>query len=174
MPALILRRLRTRDAEAYRAIRLEALRLHPNCFASSFESEETQPLAFFKKRISDSTLLGAFLNEGLVGTAGLRAENSAKIEHVAHIWGVYVQSHLRGYGVASKLMSELLVAARGYRSIRLTVTVGNEAALALYASLGFEAGARDREALKVNDEFYDEILMRLDQRAPSLYSDGIC
>ena len=50
---------------------------------------------------------------------------------------------------------------RGIRQVQLSVTANNLAATALYLSLGFTEYGREREALCVNGELYDEALMAL-------------
>jgi RimJ/RimL family protein N-acetyltransferase len=50
---------------------------------------------------------------------------------------------------------------RGIRQVQLSVTTNNTAASTLYASLGFAEYGREREALCVNGELYDETLMAL-------------
>lgn len=52
-------------------------------------------------------------------------------------------------------------AMRGVRTVQLSVTANNAAARQLYASLGFEEYGLEREALCVNGELYDEVLMAL-------------
>ena len=47
------------------------------------------------------------------------------------------------------------------RQVQLSVTANNAAARQLYASLGFEEYGLEREALCVNGELYDEVLMAL-------------
>ena len=53
-----IRPLRVDEAELYRDIRLEALRLHPEAFGASFETEAAQPLAFFQGRLTGNVIFG--------------------------------------------------------------------------------------------------------------------
>nr|WP_260986146.1 GNAT family N-acetyltransferase [Bordetella genomosp. 13] len=156
-----VRRLGAGDARAYREIRLEALRRHPEAFASSWEDEQAHDEAWFASRLRDGFVAGAFDAQGaLVGTAGLLVPASTKLRHKGMLWGMYVSPRARGAGAAPALVQAVLDEARGrVDAVSLTVTVGNEAALRLYRQSGFEEYAREPRALKVGGRYYDEILM---------------
>ncbi|WP_407922729.1 GNAT family N-acetyltransferase [Bordetella ansorpii] len=156
-----LRPLGEDDAQAYQASRLEALRDRPEAFASSWEDERAQALPWFAARLRDGFVAGAFDAQGaLVGTAGLLVPASPKLRHKGMLWGMYVSPRARGTGVAPALVRAVLDEAQGLvEAVRLTVTVGNEAARRLYLGLGFEEYAREPRALKVGGRYYDEILM---------------
>lgn len=77
---------------------------------------------------------------GLVGYTGLM-----EVEHEGHVMNLAVRPDARGHGLGGALFSALLAEATGRGVERLTLEVrpSNEAALALYADVGFtEAGRR--------------------------------
>ncbi|HEY5517889.1 MAG TPA: tRNA (adenosine(37)-N6)-threonylcarbamoyltransferase complex transferase subunit TsaD [Coriobacteriia bacterium] len=77
---------------------------------------------------------------GLVGYTGLM-----EVEHEGHVMNLAVRHDARGHGLGGALFSALLAEATGRGIERLTLEVrpSNEAALALYADVGFtEAGRR--------------------------------
>lgn len=156
-----LRRLGEDDAQAYKALRLEALLDRPEAFASSWEDEQAHELPWFAARLRDGFVAGAFDAQGaLVGSAGLLVPASPKLRHKGVLWGMYVSPRARGTGVAPALVQAVLDEALGrVEGVRLTVTVGNDAALRLYRRLGFEEYAREPQALKVGERYHDEILM---------------
>jgi hypothetical protein len=51
----------------YREIRLEALRLTPQAFGSTFETENGRPLEQFAERPSNCAVFGALLGAGIMG-----------------------------------------------------------------------------------------------------------
>lgn len=63
-----IRPLRIEDAETYKNIRLEALRLHPENFGASFEEEKDYTVEQYKVRFAkeDAITFGAFENSELV------------------------------------------------------------------------------------------------------------
>ena len=96
---MLIRKLTESDSPAFRALRLEGLRLHPAAFGSDHEESLALPESFFTKWITDAqpgAIFGAFDGETLVGLAGLAVERGRKKRHKALLWGVYVAaSHTR-------------------------------------------------------------------------------
>jgi ribosomal protein S18 acetylase RimI-like enzyme len=162
-PDIEVRRLAADDAPLYRDIRLEALRLAPDAFASTFEAENARPLSWFTERLGGSHVLGAFGDEKLVGIASLVILQSAKMTHKGHLVGMYVRPDARRSGVGRRLVEAIIETAREHvEVVQLTVVAGNEAARRLYAGLGFEEYGLERKALKLGDRYFDEILMAKD------------
>jgi ribosomal protein S18 acetylase RimI-like enzyme len=158
-----VRRLAADDAPLFRDIRLEALRLAPDAFASTFEAESAKPSSWFVERLGGSHVLGAFCAERLVGVASLVILQSAKMAHKGHLVGMYVRPEARRSGVGRRLVEAIVETARGHvEVIQLTVVAGNETARRLYAGLGFEEYGREKKALKSGDRYFDEILMAID------------
>jgi ribosomal protein S18 acetylase RimI-like enzyme len=165
-----IRVLTTADAAAFRALRIEALRLHPEAFGASVEDAERVDVAGFAagmpKQAPDA-IFGAVAAGVLVGMAGFFAHRPAKLRHKGAIWGVYVQAGARGQGIAGRLMRQAIAQARGVglERLLLTVTTGNAAAQALYDRLGFLPYGIERAALRLPDgRSIDEELRALDLR----------
>lgn len=135
----MIRLLGSDDIEAFRSIRLEALRLEPASFASSVEDWEKLPDEEWRRRITSNPVFVAFDGDRPIGLMGLMRERSSKMAHRATIVMVYVRKSHRGTGVSSKLLDELIAHARenGIRQLELAVSVENPAALAFYSSEGF-------------------------------------
>jgi ribosomal protein S18 acetylase RimI-like enzyme len=165
--SVTIRRLRTVDAPAYRALRLAGLREAPSAFGSSFEEERDLPLSVFEARLADAAdagFFGAFDRGELVGIVGLGRESRAKLLHRGNLFSVMVAPQARRRGVARALVLEALALARsapGMRQLTLCVNAGNAGAIALYGSLGFEAFGREPDALLVDGVLHDEIHMML-------------
>lgn len=153
------------DAPALLALRLEALAQAPFAFGSSPEEDRSLGLDAFRRRATpdeNGAIFGAFAGDRLAGMAGLARHQGSKRRHKAFIWGVYVSPELRGQGVARKLLEANLARAAtlaGVRQVQLSVTVGNDKALALYEALGFRAYGTEPEALCVDGTMFDEIMM---------------
>lgn len=164
MPQFHIRRLQPEDQVAFRDIRLEGLRLHPEAFGASLEEEERLSPEEIAGRIGRGVIFGGFdSDERLAGVIGLARSNPAKIRHTASIWGMYVRQQARGTGLAKSLLADAMAEGKTMcRSLRLSVVSSNLAAIRLYQSMGFSQWAVDTEALKVADTYYDEILMRID------------
>ena len=72
--AAAIRRLRSDDAAAFKAIRLEALKASPELLRSSFELEDKLDVAWFAGRLEEADVIGAFRDGELVGTRMFEAD----------------------------------------------------------------------------------------------------
>ena len=148
------------DAALYRDIRLEALRASPEAFGSTFETENAQTLDWFIDRLGASTVLGAFREMKLVAIAGFAIQQGQKRAHKGSLWGMYVRPDSRGIGVGRQLVEAVFDLARQrVELIQLTVVRDNEQARRLYMSLGFVDYGLEKNALKQDGRYYDEVLM---------------
>lgn len=156
----IIRPLKPEDAEAFRTIRLEALRLHPESFGSSYEAEVQQDVEVFRERLNRSLVVGAFRDE-LVGIANLGIQTMEKMAHRATLFGIYVRESERGAGLAKKMIQMLFVAAQRSKieQLELSVVTDNTDAKGLYESLGFKEYGTQPRAMKVQGKYYDEYTM---------------
>jgi ribosomal protein S18 acetylase RimI-like enzyme len=160
-----IRQLTEADADAvlYRDIRLEALRANPEAFGSTFEIEHAQHLSWFSARLVSSILLGAFRDMKLVAIAGFAIQQGQKRAHKGEIWGMYVRPDARRTGIGRRLIEAIVGLARHrVEQIQLTVVRDNEQARRLYASLGFLEYGIEKNALKQDGRYYDEVLMAKD------------
>jgi RimJ/RimL family protein N-acetyltransferase len=158
-----IRRLTPSEGAAYREIRLEALRLNPESFGSTFEAECARPLAHFSERVAGCPVFGAFRDAEIVGMAGFLGREGAKDAHKGYLWGMYVRAGARNAGVGRKLAEAVIEYARRHVEVlQLDVVSENEAARRLYAGLGFVEYGIERKALKQGGRYYDEVLMSKD------------
>jgi RimJ/RimL family protein N-acetyltransferase len=155
-----VRRLLPMDAALYRDIRLEALKLSPEAFGSSFEAEHAEALTWFADRLESSAVFGAFDGADLVGTAGFFIRQGRKESHKGALWGMYVQPGARKAGVGKQLAKAVIDHLRQHvELIQLTVVSGNEPARRLYDSLGFIEYGIEKNSLKQDGHYWDEVLM---------------
>jgi RimJ/RimL family protein N-acetyltransferase len=155
-----IRRLLPDDAVLYRGIRLEALQASPKAFGSTFEVENAQPLSWFSDRLGSSTVLGAFRDAELVGMAGFAVQQGPKRAHKGILWGMYVRPAARKASVGRRLVEAICNLARQQvELIQLTVVRDNGPARSLYARLGFLEYGVEKNALKQDGRYYDEVLM---------------
>ena len=160
-----IRPLTPADAAAYRGIRLAGLRESPEAFGSTFDRENIQPLAWFRDRLAASQVFGAFCSADLLGIAGFAIREGEKERHKGLLWGMYVRPDVRKAGLGRQLVEAVVEYARAHvEVVQLSVVSGNEPARRLYAALGFVEYGLERDSLKQNGRYYDEILMALDLR----------
>ena len=148
------------DAAAFRDIRLEGLRCHPEAFASTFEDERDILLDRFEDMIAQSQIFGAVLAQRLVGVVGLRTHAEIKLRHKAVIWGMYVRPEARQSGIGERLIDAAESHVPGHvEQLQLAVVTENKAARRLYAKAGFVEYGHQINALKHGGRYYDDILM---------------
>ena len=162
-----VRKLGPSDAEAFQAVRLQALREDPIAFASSYEEERDLPLATIAERLvatDDRAIVGAFDGPLLVGLAAWHREEMRKLQHKGFVWGVFVKDSHRGQGLARRLLEAVIALARradGILLLNLTAYADNRRAIALYESLGFVIYGREPAAICVDGLLHDDVHMAL-------------
>ena len=109
-----IRALGVADAAAFRRVRLDALRLHPDAFGSAYEDEALLDRAQFAERLSAPgfTRFGGFADRDLVGLVGLQIRSGAKEQHKARLFSMYVDAAHRSSGLAQQLVEAVIAGAR--------------------------------------------------------------
>jgi ribosomal protein S18 acetylase RimI-like enzyme len=160
---MLVRMLGPADATLYRALRLRALREHPDAFTSSYEQDREQPVEAAAQRLTAHPFWGAYQHAELYGFVGLERELRAKNRHKATVMGMYVAPEIGGQGVARALLAALIAHARanGVESLVLTVTEGNERARRLYEAAGFRSFGVEPDAIRVAGRPYAKNHMHL-------------
>ena len=146
---------------------LEAYAAVPDAFTSTAEERANEPDAWWAQRIAGpperGAAYGAFLSgDKLCGAVAVEYASKPKTAHKAHLIGMYVRSARRGRGFGRALVDAVLDHARqrpGTETITLTVTEGNDAAIALYAACGFVEFGQEPMAIRGADGFKTKVHM---------------
>jgi ribosomal protein S18 acetylase RimI-like enzyme len=148
------------DWQAWRDVRLEALRLHPEAFGRSFAEEKDRSEEDWRHGLREVTALALRENGAICGIA-VYAQNSAmKMRHRASLFSMYIRAHARGKGAGDDLVEAVLNEGRGnVLQIHCSVVTSNDPARRLYERHGFRIYGIEPRSLKVADHFYDEYLM---------------
>jgi RimJ/RimL family protein N-acetyltransferase len=164
----VVRRLEVADAEAFVVLRREALANDPFAFAASPEDDRgllVEEVRVFLANRAEQAVFGGFDGGQLAGIVGLYRENKLKRRHIAHVWGVYVTPSMRGRGLARAMMEALVAHARtceGLELVELSAATSTPAPIRLYESLGFRAWGVEKNAIKWNDAYADDVQMVLE------------
>ena len=161
-------RLQPSDAQQYRELMLQAYELAADAFTSTAAERAAEPESFWVKRIADPTglsaALGAFDGQVLVGTGALECSAKPKTNHKGLIIGMYTSPGVRGQGFGRALLEAIVKEARareGLLMLTLTVTEGNEPAINLYRSVGFQTYGLEPMAIRTPTGFKAKVLMAL-------------
>jgi GNAT superfamily N-acetyltransferase len=138
----MVRQLNKKDAAAYRAVRLEALRTEPDAFCSDFEVETKKAELFLEKCLKEGSevpfVFGAFEGGELVGIAGFAGDELIQL---------FVKANYRRKGIARALA--LAVAAHAFSEVKLLLYINVAVVLhemnaqKFYESVGFEPTRMD-------------------------------
>lgn len=143
---------------------LQAYALHPQAFTSSVSERAAMPINWWESRLTSrlDVLLGAFVEDELVGIVGLSLEPREKVRHKVTLFGMYVADAHRHGGLGYQLVQAALDEARRHaflRLVQLTVTAGNDPALKLYQRCGFVQYGLEPLAIRVGEAYLDKIHM---------------
>ncbi|OJF93905.1 GNAT family N-acetyltransferase [Pararhizobium antarcticum] len=175
-PPVTTRLLDENDVAHLRHIRLEALRLNPDAFASSEADWLMMTDAEWRRHILDNRIFVAFRGMSPVGIMGYCRQRASKMQYRATVIMVYVRQDERGFGTAAALLDFLTGHARaaGIRQLELAVRADNQPACRFYLRTGFSQIGRVPAGLCQDGYDIDEILMarRIDDpRLQSLSTD---
>lgn len=159
---LNIRMLGYEDESCYRALWLGALTEQSQFFRTAAEDESCPAIPTRSSR--DSFTLGAFTGSQLVGIVSLNRDKGAKLRHKALLSRMFVHPCAAGQGVGKALLHEVITHANAIddlRQIHLTVLATNQRARALYGGMGFQNFVLEPGAVKIGDQYVDEVQMVL-------------
>jgi ribosomal protein S18 acetylase RimI-like enzyme len=155
-----VRQLDDSDYEALREIRLEGLRLHPECFGADLEMEDAMTREQWLARMASAITFGAVISDTLGGIAVFARPRSKKTAHTGELGAMYVRAKFRGQGVADALIEAIVdQAVKDVEQIKLTVNADNVHAIRLYERHGFRAIGKYPNSLRIGERTYDELIM---------------
>lgn len=175
-----IRVLTVDDVESYLAIWRRALTEHPTAFGASANDPDMFDEELARTRLAKSMpynpIFGVFEDGRQVGLASLfYPANREKIRHRVQVHQVYVTPEMRGRGVATALMREVIAFARTIpdaEEAHLAVAAGNAAARRVYEKCGFVTHMYDARFLKIDGAYYDLEWMALWLHAPEDLAHG--
>jgi RimJ/RimL family protein N-acetyltransferase len=164
---VLIRPTQTDDAPAYRTLRLEGLRAHPEAFGADYATSAARPIEYWQERMHSGAggeqgiTYVADASDELIGMTALVRNDLAKTRHAGSIFGVYTRADWRGTGVANALLEACVAYARelGLRLVKLGVVTTNASAIRLYQRCGFSVYGVEPEAIQHDGVYYDELLM---------------
>jgi RimJ/RimL family protein N-acetyltransferase len=175
----VIRLLRGDDAEAFLALRQQALREEPMAFLSAPDDDVARTVdavrALLQQAPGAAVVVGAFARRVaaapaetmLVGFLGMHRDRHHKAAHKVHLWGTYVAPAHRGRGIAAALLAATLAHARTLPGVvwaHLSVSDTAPAARRLYERAGFRHWGTEPDALRHGGRSADEhhLALRLD------------
>ncbi len=158
-----VRRLRRDEGELLRQVRLRALAESPRAFGAALADEAGLSREDWHERAAagaageQQVVFVALDGQQPVGMAGGRWFERA--ESTVALWGMWVDPHARGTGLAGTLVDAVRDWASevGARRLRLGVVDDAIAAIRLYERLGFRREGEVRSLKRDPDQLYFEM-----------------
>jgi len=163
-----IRLARAEDLHAYRQLRLEALKNHPEAFSSDYDVNLARPpieswAEGLNASLGDESTAMCFAEAGgqLVAMGGAFQEKSPKTAHNGTIFAIYVKPEWRGLHLGEAVVAacEEWARLKGISNLHLAVASVNTPALQVYLRSGFRVYGVDPRWTFANGTYYDEILM---------------
>ncbi|QMU57172.1 MAG: GNAT family N-acetyltransferase [Boseongicola sp.] len=160
---MTVRILNPSDVDIFRSLRLEALELDPDNFASDRDEWEVMSEDQWRSFLENEPIFAAFDDEQAVGITGLIFQKRRRMAHRCGIGMVYVRRSHRGCGIADSLLKAAINHARnlGIRQVELSVNAENSGAIRLYERHGFTHYGRLPRGFRQGKGFVDDALMVL-------------
>ncbi len=147
------------DWQAYRDIRLEALKSDPLAFGGTYEEECEKTEAQWRSFMANMWF--ALADDNVVGMIGLLRDTGFTGGHRAHLISMWVKPAYRGQGIGKQLVQYLQELAKTCSILKfyLHVTSTQEAAITLYESVGFKKVGVLKRHTRDENNYYDTYLM---------------
>jgi ribosomal protein S18 acetylase RimI-like enzyme len=140
-----------------------------DAFTTTAQERASEPIGWWLKRICDrnglSQAFGAFYDDSLVGGVAIEYSARYKVQHKAHLVGMFVSEQHRHLGAGRALLLAATAHARsraGVRVVTLTMTEGNAHAVRLYESAGFRQFGLEALAIFTGTEYKSKVHMQLE------------
>lgn len=133
-----IREVSVAEMDAFRQIRLEALRCKPQAFASIYGDGLKLPDAEWEARMNIPIFV-AFVQDQPVALMALKRLEPPKMMHRATLMMAYVNKSFRGSGLAGELLDAVIHHAQSKRiaQIELGVRADRKQAIRFYKNAGF-------------------------------------
>jgi RimJ/RimL family protein N-acetyltransferase len=166
---LIVRALTPADADAYVALRAEALADAPFAFLGSPGDDIPSDPETMRAQLARPETWAIFAaaespSAPLLAVAGVMRSRRLKTRHRADVWGVYTTPRARGRGLARAVVGACIEHARAWPGVdilSLCVSTRTPGAQRVYESLGFRAWGVQPDYVRIGGESAAEVHMQL-------------
>lgn len=162
MKEIIFRKIKPKDWQEYKKIRLEALQEEPIAFGASYEEKIIENENNWKISIKKSSIFFALDNDEIIWIMWYWFETNLKTKHIAKIFWVYLKEKYRKKWIWDKFLKFILkqiIQNKEIKKIALAVNTKQKWAIKLYEKNWFEIVWKLKNELFYSGQFYDEFLM---------------
>ena len=164
MSTIEIKEILSPDCELYKMFLNAALESDKENLLITYKDNKNAE--FPTKDRNDSFTLGAYSDNVLAGVVSFArdGEDREKLRHKGIISTMYVTKEFRGYGIAKRLLEELIKKVRSIpdiEQINLIVISDNTTAKQLYEKFGFQKYGTELNSIKWEGKYLSEDLMVL-------------
>ena len=130
---------------AYREVRLESLKNHPEAFETTYEKALKQETFFFEKPIIEQDerkfVMGAFYDGVLIGICAFVDDNLYELDQTGSLVQMYVKREYAGNKIGEKLLLQTEFEALklpNLSKVMLEVNKNNNRAICVYQNCGYK------------------------------------
>ena len=160
------RRLTSDNVDAFRALRMRALRDHPRAYLQTYEEESLRQRKFHEVMVESNIVMGAFETndtvgvEILIGYTIMSLNQMNKTKHKCSIWGAYVLPEHRYKDLAKKMRLRLFEVAKGMglKYCTSSIVANNPAALRVHLGVGYIEMFRETDGVRHADGSFDDVI----------------
>lgn len=151
-----IKKLPTAFWQQYRDIRLKSTECDPKAFAETPQDVKNRPEEEWKLFIQNMWF--AVTESTIVGMVGLLPDKNTKTAHIVSFW---VDPAYRGKKIGTRLIQHLIEIAKQQeiKTLVLSVTATQQAAIVLYTALGFKTIDCLKHAACFDGIYYDQYIM---------------
>ena len=159
-PNTTLRRVTVEEAGCFRELRLQALQQHPRAYAQTYDEECHQPEGAFAQFLNVNIVLGAYVDNRLIGFTVLTPFRQSKLKHKGMVWGAFVLPEFRDMRLAQQMRLRLfeIAKAAGLRYVVSSIFAGNTAALQVHKAVGYEQTYVEKDGARHLDGTFEDII----------------
>jgi GNAT superfamily N-acetyltransferase len=151
-----IRRLGAGDAQAYRAIAVEALIVHSDSFPDDYHSQLLRPLLEVEAELEKNGTFGAWIGNHLIGILSFAPQDNIKRRHRGRVQMLYVKQEHRRHGVARSLLDSVLVHAADHADqLEVEITAMDQHVVHLFEVFGFQMCGVSFRGLRVDGREFD-------------------
>jgi RimJ/RimL family protein N-acetyltransferase len=163
-----IRKANSNDFELIKRLMLIGLKEDPFAFSVSFSDYEINPDYWWHNYIDPFThgysqaMFVAIEDNQIVGMIGIIFDTKERKKHIGSIVWFYVENKYRGRGLGSKLLKQIeeyILSIKTISKLSLLVNSPQREAIRLYNKNGFSQSGILRNELKIDDKFFDVLIM---------------
>lgn len=123
-----IKQIKENDWQELRSLRLKSLQFDPTVFGSNYQKESAYTEADWRKMLQneDTAIFLLYEDDAPIGITGISVDRDDSAKKKAHLWGSWLEPHIRGKGISALLYQARIAWAKQHPTIE-TILVSHRA-----------------------------------------------